>query len=595
MKWASNILNKIRDAHDIVEWIGHDTVLKGSSQGQYIGLCPFPDHKEKTPSFSVSSAKQVYHCFGCKKGGDLFTYFRDQKLMSFAEAVQYLAKQADINLKEAPSSQSGKQTEKLFQLNLKISELFHKNLLNLPGTHAAHQYLKQRGYSKEIIKTFQLGYASFNSPLSQILNSEEKKIALQGGLLSQKEGQLRDLFRHRLMFPIFSPMNKVLGFGGRAFKTLPKYINSRDSVCFQKSHIFYGLKDSISFIRQKGYALVVEGYTDYLTLYQNGFQNAVATLGVALTSHHARLLKRYTDKVMLFFDGDEAGRQAAFRSLPTLLAQGLRVHYVELKDMDPDECIRQKGVSFLQKVLQNNGDLFLHIFSQQLRGTQGVEKLDLVINLAPILNSMKDPILKEYYMRKILDVFLPSEQSTIQMIFKKKISGKPYVQASSEPLKPLSKDSEKLFSLKSITPIELYLLTLALSQKNYLEYIETHLDMSWLSQEGLRELFTTIFNGYSSNPSNFDKLLAQISAVAEPAGLLHIKTYAVLMGLNKQTGLKFIQDCLSSLSLENKKSKLKNQVMQLKLKEGDKDIKSYLKEIQKMRNHISQMERGYEK
>ncbi len=595
MKWTSDILNKIRDAHDIVEWIGRDTVLKGSSQGQYTGLCPFPDHKEKTPSFSVSSVKQVYHCFGCKKGGDIFTYFRDQKLMSFVETVQYLARQAGIHLEESKGSQSGNQTEELFQLNLKVAQLFHQNLLKLLNTHVAHQYLKDRGYSKDLIKNFQLGYAPFDPCLSRTLNSEEKKIALQVGLLSQKEGQLRDLFRHRLMFPIFSPMNKILGFGGRAFKGLPKYINSRDSVCFQKGRIFYGLKDSASFIRQKGYALVVEGYTDYLTLYQNGFQNVVATLGVALTPHHARLLKRYTDKVVLFFDGDKAGRQAAFRSLPILLSQGIRVHYTELKDIDPDECVRQKGVSFLKEILQKNKDLFLHIFSEQLKNTQGVEKLDLVWNLTPILGSMKDQILKEYYMKKILDVFLPSEQSSVEMIFKKKSYSKSQPFTSLEPLKPLPKDSEKLFLLKSITPVEVYLLALALSQKSYLEYIMSRLDINWLSKEWLRQFFKTVFDEYSLNHSNFDKLLAQISAIVEPAGLLHIESHPVLIGLNEQTGLRFVQDCLSSLSLEYEKSKLKTQIMQLKLKEGDKDIKVHLKEIQNMRKHISQMERDHEK
>ena len=594
MKWTSDTLSKIRDAHDIVEWIGRDTVLKASSQGQYTGLCPFPDHKEKTPSFSVSSVKQVYHCFGCKKGGDLFTYFRDQKSMSFSETVQYLARQAGISLESGSHSRSSEQTEKLFHLNLKVADLFHKNLLKLPRTHVAHKYLKERGYSEEIIKNFRLGYAPFDPPLSQILNSEEKKTALKVGLLSQKENQLKDLFRHRLMFPIFSPMDKVLGFGGRAFKGLPKYINSRDSVCFQKGQIFYGLKDSASFIRQKGYALIVEGYTDYLTLYQQGFQNVVATLGVALTPQHARLLKRYTDKVVLFFDGDVAGRQAAFRSLPILLHQGLRVHYSELKGMDPDECIREKGVSFLKDILKKNGDLFLHIFSKQLKDTQGVERLDLVLKLTPILNSMKDQILKEYYKKKILDVFLSSEQSAVQMIFKKKTFS-PTKSAPIESPESSPEEFEKLFSLKNIPPVEIYLLALALSQKSYLESILSQTNVRWLSQEGARKLFKTIFDEYSSNPSNFDKLLAQISSRVEPAGLLHIQSHPALMGLNEKTSSKFIQDCLWSLSLEYEKSKLKNQVMQLKLQEEDKNRKSHLKEIQKQRQNISRMERGHEK
>ena len=589
MKWSSDILNKIRDAHDIVEWIGRDTVLKGSSQGQYKGLCPFPDHKEKTPSFSVSSVKQVYHCFGCKKGGDIFTYFRDQKSMGFVETVQYLAGQAGIHLEESVGSKDEGQKNKLFDLNSKAVKIFHQTLLKLSDSHVALQYLKKRGYSKEIIKKFHLGYAPFDSVLTPNLTADEKKMALEVGLLSQKDGVLKDLFRHRLMFPIFSPMDKVLGFGGRAFKGLPKYINSRDSICFQKGHIFYGLKDSASFIRQKGYVLVVEGYTDYLTLYQNSFQNVVATLGVALTPHHARLIKRYTDKVVLFFDGDEAGDKAALRSLPILLAQGLRVHYTELKNMDPDDCIHKKGVSFLKEVLQKNKDLFLHIFSEQLKGVQGVEKLDLVLKLKPILDSMKDPILKEYYMQKIRDVFLTSEQSSLEMIFKKKV----HIQPVKDPVS--SVNPEKLFSLKSITPLETYLLALALSKESYLEYVISHLDMNWLSKEELKKLFSNIFKEYSKNHSNFDKLLAQTSAIVEPAGLLYMRSHPILAELDEKTGIKFISDCLKSLSLEYEKSKLKAQITQLKLAGGSKDPKAFLKEIQNMRKRISQMEKRYEK
>ena len=590
MKWSSDILDKIRDAHDIVEWIGRDTVLKGSSQGQFTGLCPFPDHKEKTPSFSVSSAKQVYHCFGCKKGGDIFTYFRDQKSMPFVETVKYLAEQAGIILEQSSgSSKDGAQKNKLFELNAKAVKIFHEALLKLPNDHVAIKYLKQRGYSKEIIKTFCIGYAPFDSALTPHLSPEERKMALEVGLLSQKDGVLKDLFRHRLMFPIFSPMNKVLGFGGRAFKGLPKYINSRDSLCFQKGHIFYGLKDSASFIRQKGHALVVEGYTDYLTLYQNGVKNVVATLGVALTPNHARLLKRYTDKVVLFFDGDQAGYQAALRSLPILLAQGLRVHYTELKDMDPDECIHQKGINFLKETLQKNKDLFLHVFSEQLKGVQGVEKLDLVLKLKPVLDAMKDPILKEYYMQKIRDVFLTSEQSSLEMIFNKKAETR-------SPIKPATPvDLEKLLQLKSFLPIEIYLLSLALSKQSYLEHVISHLDMNWLSKEGLKQLFSNIFKEYSENPSNFDKLLAQTSAIVEPAGLLHTQSHPILTGLDEKAGLKFTSDCLKSLSLAYAKSQLKNQIMQLKLDDGNKDPKIYLKKIQDMRKHILEMEKRHEK
>ena len=351
MKWSVDTINKIREAHDIVDWIGRDTVLKAQSGGQYSGLCPFPDHKEKTPSFSVSASKQVYHCFGCQKGGDIFTYFRDQKGMGFYETVKYLAHQAGIALQVVKeNSTPPEERNLLLQINESAARFFHETLLKTSAHHPTRQYLKKRGYSEEMIQKFRLGYAPSEGGLTPLLTQNRRELALKLGLFSKNKRGYFEMFRNRLMFPILSPMNQVLGFGGRTLGSAqPKYINSRDSDCFQKGRIFYGLGEAVSHIRQKGYILVVEGYTDFLTLFQNGFQNVVATLGVALTSHHARLLKRYTDKVVLFFDGDSAGEQAAIRSLPLLLSEGLRVQRAELNGMDPDECLQIKGKKLFKR------------------------------------------------------------------------------------------------------------------------------------------------------------------------------------------------------------------------------------------------------
>ncbi|MDE0151496.1 MAG: DNA primase [Bdellovibrionales bacterium] len=593
MKWSTDTINKIRDAHDIVDWIGRDTVLKAQSGGQYSGLCPFPDHKEKTPSFSVSASKQVYHCFGCQKGGDIFTYFRDQKGMGFYEAVKYLADQAGIALKTSKDSRTDVvERNSLFRVNEKAAHFFHEKLLKISETHPVKQYLKKRGYSQEIIKTFRLGYAPPSNGLSTVFDKKEQELALKLGLFSKNNQGYFEMFRNRLMFPIISPMNQVLGFGGRTLGSAqPKYINSRDSDSFQKGRIFYGLKEATPYIRQKGYILIVEGYTDFLTLFQNGFQNVVATLGVALTSHHTRLLKRHTDKVILFFDGDSAGKQAAIRSLPLLLSAGLRIQRAELNGMDPDECLKTKGKDFLKNVLSHSRDLFLDVFFTRLQSLQGVEKLDLVREIGPVLSSAKDPVIKEYYTRKIEDVFLPSEQKAVKIaldtkapkVYKKEISSKTIEQDESF--------IHTIFSLKNLPRTELYLLVLALSKREYLEYIISNINLKWLSHA--EPLFKLIFNNYSQNPSNFDKLTAQLSTWVEPAGLLQTGSYPVLMDLEESSGKKFIQDCLSCLSLNYERAKLKNRVMQVKLKQGN--VKEDLKDIQEMKKNILSMERNYEK
>jgi len=593
MKWSADTINKIRDAHDIVDWIGRDTVLKAQSGGQYSGLCPFPDHKEKTPSFSVSSSKQVYHCFGCQKGGDIFTYFRDQKGMGFYEAVKYLANQAGIVLKIVKDTHTNPAEKTLFfQINEKAVRFYHETLLKTSVSYPVHQYLKKRGYSEEIIKRFRLGYAPASKGLTTIFSKNEQELALKLGLFSKNSQGYFEMFRNRLMFPIVSPMDQVLGFGGRTLScSQPKYINSRDSDCFQKGHIFYGLNEAAPYIRQKGYVLIVEGYTDFLTLFQNDFQNAVATLGVALTSHHARLLRRYTDKVILFFDGDSAGEQASMRSLPLLLSEGLRVQRAELNGMDPDECLKMKGKSFLKDVLSHSRDLFLDMFFMRLQSLQGVEKLDLVKEIGPVLSLVKDPVMKEYYTRKIEDVFLPSEQKAVKIALNTKISSVHKKEISSKATKYDESFVHTKFSLSNLPRTELYLLVLALSKKDYLEYIVSHADLKWLSHTG--PLFRLVFDNYSQNPSNFDKLTAQLSTWVEPAGLLQMQSYPVLMDLEESSGKKFIQDCLSCLSLDHEKAKLKNRVMQVKLKQGN--VKEDLKDIQKMKKNILIMERNYEK
>ena len=597
MKWTPDILDRIREAHDIVEWISKDTVLKAVSGGQYKGLCPFPDHNEKTPSFSVSSVKQVYHCFGCQKSGDLFTYFREQKGMNFVESVQYLAQQAGISIQKF-SSQDNTELQnrrRLLDINAQSAQIFHNTLLAVPTHHPVQQYLKQRGYSQDIIQKFQLGYISQKGELLEHFKSEsQRKILKQAGLIGQKNNSVFEFFRHRLMFPIISPLNQVLGFGGRSLgNSLPKYINSKDSPCFHKGKVFYGLNQSAPFIRKTGYVLIVEGYTDYLTLFQNGFCNVIATLGTALTWNHARLVKRYTDKAVLFFDGDQAGEKAALRSLPILLKAGLKVHQVELKDMDPDECIQNKGSAFLKNIITQNKDLFLHTFSKKLSSKQGMERLDVIREFQPILSEMTDKVLKEYYSQFILNLFpIPEEQKTAQMLLNQKHSVKEPTQEFESP----TKDNPEMYSKIDISKLpktELYLLVLSLQQSHYLEYVARHLNIEMLSHPNLQEIFRFILKNYDENPSNFDKLFTRVTARTKPEKLLYAHHHPVLAHLNQETGIKLIKDCLSRLVLNYDHSRIKTLTMQLKLNHVNN--KKYLEEIQNIKRKILSAESSHEK
>ena len=340
--------------------------------------------------------------------------------------------------------------------------------------------------------------------------------------------------------------------------------------------------------------MIVEGYTDYLTLFQNGFCNVTATLGTALTLYHARLLKRYTDKVVLFFDGDQAGEKATLRSLPILLKTGLRVHQAELKDMDPDECIQKKGSEFLKKIIAQNNDLFLHTFSKKLEHKQGVERLDVIREFQPILSETKDTALKEYYSQFILSAFTPAEQKTARILLSQKHSLKKMAQTQ-EPESSTISDPEMYvkIDISQLPKTELYLLVLSLHKDYYLEYMARHLNIEMLSHSDLQKTFSFILKNYAENPSNFDKLFNRVMARIKPEKLLYTHYHPVLAHLTKETGIKLIKDCLSRLVLNYENSRIKTLTMQLKLNQVDN--KKYLEEIQNIKRKILSVEHSHGK
>ena len=410
-RFSQEFIDRVLFASDIVALIQEDTELKGSGS-RYMGLCPFPGHMEKTPSFSVSGDKQVYHCFGCQKSGNIFTYLKEQRGLSFGEALEYLAGQAHIPLpKVFAEDKSFQITKDLKSINKKAASLYHKSLLALPSSHEAWKWLTQRGYSKDTISSFRLGYAPKGNKLLQNLSEKEKKEALSLGLLtsSKRDSSLYDTYRDRLIFPIVSTKEEIVGFGARVLnKTLPKYINSRDSKIFNKGRTLYGLNHSGKFLRDKSLALIVEGYTDFLSLWQKGIKNTVATLGTALTENHGAILKRYTRSVVVLFDGDEAGIKAAERSLITLLSQGLEVKGITLPSrQDPDEFVREQGATALDDLINNSQDLFLQVLQKHIQEVKekGRDTFYLIEKMAPFLKVIPNQELQSLYKKRVLDIF----------------------------------------------------------------------------------------------------------------------------------------------------------------------------------------------
>ena len=352
MYYSDDIVEEVRMRSDIVDVISGYVKLqrRGSS---YFGLCPF--HNEKTPSFSVSPGKQMYYCFGCGAGGNVFTFIMEYENFTFPEALKFLADRAGITLPEQECSEEArKQRDKksaILEVNKIAAKYFYYQLRSQQGTKAM-EYLRNRMLSDETMKRFGLGYAGpYSDALYRYLKKQgiSHEILKESGLMqvSEKQG-MYDKFWNRVMFPIMDVNNKVIGFGGRVMgDAKPKYLNSPETLIFDKSRNLYGL--NFARTSKKKNLLVCEGYMDVISLHQAGFTNAVASLGTALTSQHASLLKRYTDEVILTYDSDEAGIRAALRAIPLLKEAGVSARVLHMEPYkDPDEFIKALGTDAFQ-------------------------------------------------------------------------------------------------------------------------------------------------------------------------------------------------------------------------------------------------------
>lgn len=364
MYYSEDLVEEVRLKNDIVDVISGYVKLqkKGSS---YFGLCPF--HNEKSPSFSVSRQKQMYYCFGCGAGGNVFTFIMEYENYTFAEALKFLAERAGVELPEAEYSNEAKEKANLRTTLLEINKLaakyFYAQLKTERGK-MAHTYLTERGLREETITAFGLGYSNVTSDdLYQYLKLQgySDELLMKAGLISINERNgVYDKFWNRVMFPIMDANSRVIGFGGRVMgKGEPKYLNSPETVVFDKSRNLYGLNRART--SRKNYFLLCEGYMDVIALHQAGFTNAVASLGTAFTPGHASLIKRYVNEVYLTFDSDEAGTKAALRAMPILKDAGITAKVIRMDPYkDPDEFIKNLGCEVFEERIQKarNGFLF---------------------------------------------------------------------------------------------------------------------------------------------------------------------------------------------------------------------------------------------
>jgi len=421
VRYSEEILDEIRNRLDIVELISEYVSLKPSGKG-YKGLCPF--HQEKTPSFMVDSGRQIFHCFGCGEGGNIFTFIMKIEKVKFPEAVKILADKAGIALPtfENQNIKSSPDRELIFRLNEIAADYYHRNLFSAQGK-SARQYLWKRNFSEEIIKKFQLGYAlpGYEHLMSILL---AKKIPLsdlfKAGLVakSSKSGKTMDYFRNRIIFPIFNLQGNIIAFGGRVLDDkLPKYINSPETAVYSKAKHLYGLFQAKKSIRQKNQVIIVEGYTDVLMAHQYGFENVVASLGTALTSQQIDLVKRYADEVLVAFDSDTAGKIATLRSLNMIKKAVRKVRIISLPlDSDPADVLLKEGKNYFSNLLDKALPLIdykLKVLTEQYNASTSAGKISIIRELFPDLSSVTSEVELQTEVKKIAEKLDLAEESIL--------------------------------------------------------------------------------------------------------------------------------------------------------------------------------------
>ncbi|HUZ06084.1 MAG TPA: DNA primase [Candidatus Paceibacterota bacterium] len=510
-------LERIRAASDIVDVIGAHLPLKKAG-ANFTALCPF--HKEKTPSFNVNPHRQIFHCFGCHKGGDVFTFVKEYENIGFVDAVRRLAERAKIPL-EFDNNPAEQQTrhlkDQLLEIHEKITQRWQNCLLNEAAGKNARDYLEKRGISDEAIKLFRLGAAP--ELWDDTVNWAKSKgceldLVEKAGLIIRKSGDgaanaeianrksqitnFYDRFRGRLMFPICDEQGRVIGFSGRILsgdevlahsRQAAKYVNSPETPIFTKSKVFFGLDKSKRSLLDAQSAIVCEGQLDLIACFMAGLQNVVAPQGTAFTEQHARIIKRYVDEVVLCFDSDEAGQNAAVRSLDHLLASGVAVRVAVIPaPHDPDSFIKANGGEAFRKLV-DGADGFFDYYLNRLCAQNKIEtdkgRLAVLRAMSEAVHKTESAVLVDKYAQKTASKLGVSPEA-VRAEFKKNPAAKNA---------PAESDIEPVAEVEMPRPsaLEFHLLKLILLHDDLVAWAALHLDVNWILHPLVRQIVSQRF------------------------------------------------------------------------------------------------------
>ena len=501
-------------AEDVIEEVGVISEYvklqrKGSS---YFGLCPF--HNEKSPSFSVSPDKQMYYCFGCGAGGNVFTFIQEYENYSFPEAMKFLAERAGITLPEKEYSQEERRAQDLRTRILNVNKMaakYYYYQLRTENGRQAMEYLKNRRLSDETIRSFGLGYSNkYSNDLYLYLKKQgvSDELLRESGLMNVDERNgMYDKFWNRVIFPIMDVNNRVIGFGGRVMGDgKPKYLNSPETAVFDKSRNLYGL--NVARTARKKSMLVCEGYMDVISMHQAGFKNSVASLGTALTTQHASLLKRYTDEVILTYDSDGAGIKAALRAIPMLKAAGISTRVLHMNPYkDPDEFIKTLGPEAFQERMDQAENSFLFeisILERDFDMHDPEGKTGFYQAAARKLMEFDQELERENYIQAVAERYQISFDSLRKMVNREAMRGAVPRREREEVVRP-QKKREKEDGKKTSQRL---LLTWLIEQKGLYEKISAYISSEDFTDPLYREVAEKLFEQLKTGEVNPARILS---------------------------------------------------------------------------------------
>lgn len=550
MYYSDDLVEEIRSRNDIVDVVSSYVKLtkKGST---YFGLCPF--HNEKSPSFSVTPAKQMYYCFGCGQGGNAFTFVMKYENMNFPEAVKFLADKAGVDLPEQEYSAEEKKKadlkSQLLEIHKESALYFHKQLKSEKGARA-YEYLKGRGLTDETIRSFGLGYSTnYSDDLYRFIKSKgyTDDVLKESGLFTFSEKGVYDKFNNRVMFPIMDINNRVIGFGGRVMGDgKPKYLNSPETSLFDKSRNLYGMNVARS--SRKDGILICEGYMDVISLHQAGFNNAVASLGTAHTPRQANLIKRYAEDVYITFDSDGAGVMAALRAIPMLKSSGLNVKVIDMRPhKDPDEFIKALGADEYQKRIDNarNYLLFqLDKFRENLDMSKPEEATKFMNECVSKLVEIEDELERMVYIDTVSSEYNIPKDSLLKAVSRKALTYEPknYKYENSEDEQKYKSDGKKQPKDDGVRAAQKTLITWLIDEPELYGKVKRFITKKDFIEEPFNVVADMLFDQLESGNLNPASIINHFNSEEEQSEVASLFNTGLLEGISLQEKEKTLND-----------------------------------------------------